>query len=128
MTHSFTVRPRRMLAVTALAAAIAAPFPVLAQSSMGSREFQQAELGEVSPAIRAEVQRRVSAGQGNTVRGVLETMLLNELQVREPASRIVGVDMGRGVVVVQQQSGAMKAYSFNKQDGLKIVGEVNLTR
>jgi hypothetical protein len=96
MTHIFNVRPRRVLAIAALAAVVAAPMPLHAQSSMGSREFQQAEL--------------------------------NELQLREPASRIVGVDMGRGVVVVQQQSGTMKAYSFNKQDGLKIVGEVSLTR
>ncbi|WP_270937151.1 hypothetical protein [Falsiroseomonas oryzae] len=128
MMQMFPARPRRILAAAAIAAAMAAPLPALAQSSAGSREFQQAELSELSPAIRAEVERRVAQGPGNTIRGVLETMLLNELQVREPASRIVGVDMGRGVVVVQPQSGGMKAYTFNKQDGLRIVGEVTLTR
>jgi len=128
MKHVLPTRGFGFVAAAAVVAATATPLPSLAQSSMGSREFQQAELSELSPAIRAEVERRVAQGQGNTARGVLETMLLNELQVREPGSRIVGVDMGRGVVVVQQQSGAMKAYTFNKQEGLRIAGEVSLTR
>jgi hypothetical protein len=101
--------------------------PAAAQTSMGSREFQRAELSEVSPTIRSEVERRVASAPGNTVRGVLEVMLLNELQAREPGSRIVAVDMGRGVVVIQRPDRTMKAYTFNKQDGLKIAGEVTLT-
>ncbi|HEV7264140.1 MAG TPA: hypothetical protein VGN83_04370 [Falsiroseomonas sp.] len=117
-----------VLAVAALALAVAIPLPSVAQSSMGSREFQQAELSELSPAIRGEVDRRVAEAPGNTPRGVPESMLLNELQVREPGSRIVRIDMGRGVVVVQQQGGAMKAYTFNKQDGLRVAGEVSLSR
>lgn len=116
------------LAGATLALAVLAAGPVAAQTSMGSREFQQAELTEVSPAIRAEVERRVAAGPGNTVRGVLETMLLNEIQVRSPGSRIVAVDMGRGVVVIQMQNNQMQALTFNKTDGLKVVGEVTLTR
>ncbi len=130
MTDMFNTRTARILAGAALVAgAVAiAPASALAQSSAGSREFQQAELSEVSPAIKAEVERRVAAAPGNTIRGVLETMLLNELQVREPGSRIVGVDMGRGVVVIQRPDNALKAYTFNKQEGLKIAGEVVLTR
>lgn len=112
----------------ALAVAVWAAGPAAAQSSMGSREFQQAELSEVSPAIRAEVERRVAASPGNTIRGVLETMLLNEIQVRWPGSRLVAVDMGRGVAVIGLPDNSMKAITFNKQDGLKAVGEVTLTR
>ena len=112
----------------ALAATLFAAAPVAAQSSMGSREFQQAELSEVSPAIRAEVERRVAAAPGNTIRGVLETMLLNEIQVRWSGSRLVAVDMGRGVAVIALPDNSMKAITFNKQDGLKAVGEVVLTR
>ncbi|MBU8540026.1 hypothetical protein [Falsiroseomonas tokyonensis] len=119
---------RPMLAAAALASVAAMPFPSLAQTSMGSREFQQAELSELSPALRSEVERRVAQAPGNTPRGVLESMLLNELQIREPASRIVGLDLGRGVVVIQQPSGAMKAYTFNKQEGLRVIGEVSLAR
>jgi hypothetical protein len=101
--------------------------PAAAQSSMGSREFQRAELNEVSPAIRAEVERRLAAGPGNTVRGILETMLLNEIGVRWPGSRIVATDMGRGVGVIQLPDKTLKAITFNKEEGLKVTGEVVLT-
>ncbi|MGK7869874.1 hypothetical protein [Falsiroseomonas sp. E2-1-a20] len=121
-------RTFRRASLAAAAFAVAGPLPSLAQSSMGSREFQQAEMSELSPALRSEVERRVAQGPGNTPRGVLEAMLLNELQIREPGSRIVGVDMGRGVVVLQQQAGTMKAYTFSKQEGLRVVGEVSLSR
>ncbi len=100
--------------------------PAPAQSSLGSREFQQAELAELSPELRREVESRV--GQGNTPRGVLETMLLNQISVNWPASRIVATDMGRGVAVIAQPDNTMKALRFNKQDGLKVVGEVSLAR
>jgi hypothetical protein len=100
--------------------------PVLAQTSLGSREFQAAELSEVSPAIRTEVERRVAAGPGNTVRGVLETMLLNEIGVRFPGSRLVAMDMARGVGVFAAADNTLKAVTFNKQDGLKVTGEVNV--
>lgn len=124
--------PRKSLPLAAAALALAAT-PAAAQASMGSREFQQAELSEVAPAIRAEVERRVAAGSGNTVRGVPETMLLNGIPVRNPGSRIVAVDMGRGVAVIQLANNQLQAPTFNdptfnKQDGLKVVGEVSLTR
>ncbi|MBY0331407.1 MAG: hypothetical protein K2X49_12135 [Acetobacteraceae bacterium] len=126
------------LAAAALALLALAATPAAAQASMGSREFQQAELSEVAPAIRAEVERRVAAASGNTVRGVLETMLLNGIPVRNPGSRILAVDMGRGVAVIQLANNQLQAPAFNnpafnnptfnKQDGLKVVGEVSLTR
>lgn len=124
--------PCKSLPLAAAALALAAT-PAAAQASMGSREFQQAELSEVAPAIRAEVERRVAAGSGNTVRGVPETMLLNGIPVRNPGSRIVAVDMGRGVAVIQLANNQLQAPTFNdptfnKQDGLKVVGEVSLTR
>jgi hypothetical protein len=128
MTNLQPVRQSPVLAAAALAVAVAIPLPSFAQSTTGSREFQNAELSELPPAVRSEVERRVAQAPGNTPRGVLEAMLLNELQLREPASRIVGVDMGRGVVVIQQPGGTMKAYTFNKQDGLRVVGEVALSR
>jgi hypothetical protein len=96
--------------------------PAMAQSSMGSREFQLAELNEVSPEIRTEVLRR--ATEGNTPRGVLETMLLNGMQGRFPASRIVATDMGRGIAVIETADKQLKALSFNKQQGLQVIGEV----
>ncbi|WP_165943299.1 hypothetical protein [Roseicella aquatilis] len=105
-------------------ALVAAALPAAAQSSMGSREFQTAELNELAPDIRAEVMRR--ANEGNTPRGVLEVMLLNAMQSRFPASRIVAIDMGRGVAVIQTPEKQLKALTFNKQQGLQVVGEVVL--
>src|SRR5689334_19304163 len=75
----------------ALLAAFAGAVPAGAQSMLGSREFQQAELNELPADVRSEVLRR--AVDGNTPRGVLEVMLLNQMQVRFPASRIVAIDM-----------------------------------
>jgi hypothetical protein len=108
----------------ALAGLAVATLPAVAQSSMGSREFQNAELNELAPDIRADVLRRAS--DGNTPRGVLETMLLNAMQQRFPASRIVAIDMGRGVAVIQTPDRQLKALTFNKQQGLQVVGEVVL--
>ena len=126
LNHPTTRRPFRALAAFAVAAALASPLPSLAQSSLGSREYQLAELNELSPELKAEVLRR--ATDGNTPRGVLETMLLNGIQQRFPASRIVGIDMGRGVVAIATADGQLKALTFNKQQGLQILGEVSLTR
>lgn len=119
-----TIPIRTILATGAALALVAGS--AAAQSSAGSREFQRAELAEVSPAIRAEVERRATGG--NTIRGVLETMLLNEISARWPGSRLVAMDMGRGVGVFALPDNSLKAATFNKQDGLKVTGEVVLTR
>ncbi|WP_431280947.1 hypothetical protein ACQW02_16185 [Humitalea sp. 24SJ18S-53] len=114
----------RLLGLTALTLVA---FTVQAQAqSMGSREFQNAELTELSPALQAEVTARATGG--NTPRGVLETMLLNGIQARYPASRIIALDMGRGIVVIATTDNQMRAMTFNKQEGLNVIGEVSLTR
>lgn len=113
----------RLFAGLAMAALLSAT-PALAQSAMGSREFQNAELGELSPALRAEVMARATGG--NTPRGVLETILLNHVQTRFPASAIVATDMGRGVAVIREAGGALRALTFDKERGLEIVGEVTV--
>lgn len=115
---------RTAAAPFALAAVLAAP--ALAQTSMGSREFQQAELTELSPQLRQEVMARVTGG--NTPRGVLETMLLNGIQARFPASSLVATDMGRGVAVIREAGGTLRALSFSKERGLEVVGEVAVSR
>jgi len=98
--------------------------PAASQSMLGSREYQLAELNELAPEIRAEVLRRATGG--NTPRGVLETMLLNSMEQRYPGSRIVAVDMGRGVVVIQTADKQMKALTFDKLQALQVTGEVTL--
>src|SRR6476620_5038519 len=68
---SFRLSPVALPALAGCAFLLAA-LPAAAQSSMGSREFQAAELGELAPDLRAEVMRRTT--DGNTPRGVLEVM------------------------------------------------------
>ncbi|WP_431267580.1 hypothetical protein [Dankookia sp. P2] len=105
-------------------AGLAPALPAAAQSSMGSRESRAAGRNGLAPDLRAEVLRRVS--EGNTPRGMLEVMLLNAMQARFPASRIVAVDTGGGVAVIQTPESQLKALTFNKRQGLQLVGEVVL--
>ena len=73
--------------------------------------LEQAELAGLSPAKRAEVQSR--AVNGNTVSEVLQTMLLNGIKSKYPASRIVALDFGRGIAVIRLHSGGMRAVNFD---------------
>jgi hypothetical protein len=69
------------------------------------------ELAQLSPAVRAEVLQRATAG--NTVRGVLETMLLNNVSQAFASGRVVAVDFIRGVVVVEGPNSQVRAFPFN---------------
>jgi hypothetical protein len=97
-------------AVTLMAAFLAAPGPLRAQ---GGSALDQAVLAELDQAKRAEVQSRATAG--NTVREVLETMLMNNIKLRHLANRIVALDFGRGAAVVETPEGRMRLVSFDKK-------------
>ena len=73
--------------------------------------LEQAELAGLSPEKRAEVQAR--AVNGNTVTEVLQTILLNGIKLKHPASRIVALDFGRGVAVVELTSGKTDLVQFD---------------
>jgi hypothetical protein len=73
--------------------------------------LEQAELAGLTPEKRAEVQAR--AVNGNTVSEVLQTMLLNSIKLKHPASKIVALDFGRGAAVVQLTDGKMTVVSFD---------------
>src|SRR5215472_1795974 len=73
--------------------------------------LEQAELAGLTPEKRAEVQAR--AINGNTVSEVLQTMLLNSIKLKHPASKIVAMDFGRGAAVVQMTDGQMSVVSFD---------------
>ena len=73
--------------------------------------LEQAELAGLSPEKRAEVQAR--AVNGNTVSEVLTTILLNSIKAKHPASKIVALDFGRGVAVVQLTDGKTEAVNFD---------------
>jgi hypothetical protein len=74
--------------------------------------LEQAELAGLTPAKRAEVQSRLAKG-GQTVSEILQTELLNSIKAKMPASRIVALDFGRGIAVVQEHNGRMRAVHFN---------------
>lgn len=93
----------------AFAAMIAMPPSSYAQVAT---TLEQAELAGLSPEKRAEVQQR-AAQPGQTVSEVLQTMLLNNIKLKFPASRIVALDFGRGIAVVQEANGRMRAVNFD---------------
>lgn len=66
--------------------------------------FERAFLSEMNDATRAEVERRATGG--NTISGVIATILLNNNQVAQHgqagALTVIAVDFIRGVVVIQK--------------------------
>jgi hypothetical protein len=73
--------------------------------------LEQAELAGLSPAKGAEVQAR--AVNGNTVDEVLQTMLLNSIKLKHPASSIVALDFSRGIAVVKTVGGKIEPVRFD---------------
>ena len=73
--------------------------------------MDKAELGQLSSPLRSQVQARLVSGQ--TVHGVLETMLLNNVSQDFASGHIVATDFQRGDVVVENQSGQMKVFPFD---------------
>lgn len=71
---------------------------------------QKAELAQLSPAMRQKVEARL--GHGQTVRGVLDTMLLNSVSHDFADGKIVATDFDRGTVVVQDKDGGMHSVPF----------------
>jgi hypothetical protein len=102
MTHKY--------AVTALVACGA--FLANIAYAQVATTIEQAELASLTPEKRAEVQQRV-AKPGQTVSEVLQTMLLNGIKNKHKASRIVALDFGRGIAVVELEGGGMTAVNFD---------------
>jgi hypothetical protein len=73
--------------------------------------LEQAELAGLTPEKRAEVQAR--AINGNTISEVLQTILLNSIKLKHPASRILALDFGRGAAVVELTDGKIEVVKFN---------------
>lgn len=98
---------------TVLVLLLATPMLPHYAMAQGSPAYNQALLAELSPEKRAEVQAR--ATQGNSVQEVLEVDLLNNIKARYPANRIVALDFGRGVAVVElPNNGGTRMVRFNK--------------
>ncbi len=104
------MRMKVTFAVLVLGASVVAnPLPVRAQAATS---LEQAELAGLDPAVRAEVQKRLSA-PGQTVSEILTTMLLNNIKLKHPASRIVAMDFGRGAAAVEKSGGGIEVVEFD---------------
>ncbi len=103
-------RPKSVASLAvAIGAALVMSSAVLAQVAT---TIEQAELAGLTPQKRAEVQQRMSQG-GQKVEEILTTMLLNNIKAKYPANRIVAMDFGRGVAVVELPNGQMRTVNFD---------------
>lgn len=103
----------RMKAIAGMAVAVGGMLALLVPAyAQVATSLEQAELAGLTPAKRAEVQARLAQG-GQTVSEILQTELLNSIKAKMPASRIVALDFGRGIAVVQEHGGRMRAVKFN---------------
>ena len=73
--------------------------------------LEKAELAQLTPQLRSEVQARLSGEQ--TVRGILETMLLNKISLIFASDRVVAVDFDKGVAVVEGKDGKIRTFPFD---------------
>lgn len=65
----------------------------------------------LSPQVQEQVKSRLTGG--NTVRGVLETMLLNEVSELFATNRILAVDFNEGVAIVERAGGDVDTVYFD---------------
>ena len=102
-----------------LAASVTLPLTALsspASAQTASSAFERAMLDELDTPTRAEVESRATAG--NTVIGVVGTILLNHYQeagARNPggALEVVAIDFSRGVVVIRRAANVFEVQRFD---------------
>ena len=99
---------RRTLALASAAVVAASVLPALAASYT---KHEEAELAQLTPDLRAQVEARITNGQ--TIRGILETMLLNNVSALFAARRVEAVDFEKGVLVIAMADGSPKLVPFD---------------
>jgi hypothetical protein len=92
------------------AVALAAALMTASARAEPPTSLEKAELSMMSVAKQKEVLARAYAG--NTVDGVIETMLLNQLSDEFAQGNVVGVDFDDAVFIVRNKKGQLKAYEF----------------
>jgi multidrug efflux pump subunit AcrA (membrane-fusion protein) len=73
--------------------------------------MEKAELSQLTPQLRSKVEARLVSGQ--TVHGVLEAMLLNDVSQDFASGQVVATDFQRGDIVVQNTAGQVKVFPFD---------------
>jgi hypothetical protein len=102
------IATRRTFALTSMVVVAASTVPALAASYT---KLEEAELAQLTPDLRAQVEARVTNGQ--TVRGILETMLLNNVSALFAAQRVEAVDFEKGVAIFAMSDGTLKLVPFD---------------
>ena len=89
------------VAVAGLTVMLTGPRGANAQASATFQStLAAAELSELNPDQRVEVETRLKQG-GQTVPEILQTILLNNIKLKFSANRVIALDFGRGVAVVE---------------------------
>jgi hypothetical protein len=97
---------RKFLSAAVLGVCLA--FTSAQAAEMNPRD--KAVFDMLSPELQAQVKARLT--DGNTVRGVLETMLLNEISQLFATNRIEAVDFEDGVAIVEKPDGNVDTVYF----------------
>lgn len=101
---------RNSLSLTALAVIVT----VLASGAAQAYEptaMEKAELAQLSPQLRSQVNARLTHEQ--TVRGILETMLLNNISLMFASNRVVAVDFDKGIAVAEGKNDKIELFPFD---------------
>jgi hypothetical protein len=78
-------------------------------AEMNARD--KAVFDMLSPQLQEQVKSRLTGG--NTVRGVLETMLLNDISKLFATNRILAIDFNEGVAIVERADGDIDTVYFD---------------
>nr|WP_294548827.1 hypothetical protein [uncultured Rhodopila sp.] len=96
---------------SAIALAMAAVFAPAVVSAAELTAFDKAELDQLSPALRTQVEARLTSGQ--TVRGIVETILLNQISQIFASGEVTAIDFEKGMAVWQGPNGDIKVLPFD---------------
>jgi hypothetical protein len=96
---------------TVLAALAVTSAMALSTAASAQTKYEKLELEGLTPELRKQVEVRMTGRQ--TVRGILETMLLNNISDKVAYNQVVAIDFDKAVIVVTNPKGAVRAYSFD---------------
>lgn len=83
----------------------------LSTAAAAMTKYEKLALDGLAPDVRKQVEVRMTGRQ--TVRGILETMLLNNISDKVVYNQVVAIDFDKAVIVVTNPKGAVRAYGFN---------------
>ncbi len=83
----------------------------LSSAAAAMTKYEKLALDGLASDVRKQVEARMTGRQ--TVRGILETTLLNNISDKVVYNQVVAIDFDKAVIVVTNPKGAVRAYSFN---------------